>query len=105
VGNVAGALVCLGDMPRVTAHHLARIIVAFESAGDEGAVVVPTCERKRGNPVLWGRRRFTEIAELTGDVGARTIIERNADRVTWVAIDDPAILLDVDTPEALEKLR
>jgi molybdenum cofactor cytidylyltransferase len=92
-------------MPRVTADHLATLIAAFEVASDEGAVVVPTCERKRGNPVLWGRRRFAEIAALTGDVGARGIIERNADRVTWVAIDDPAILVDVDTPEALEKLR
>lgn len=105
VGDVAGALVCLGDMPRVTAAHLARLIAAFEVASDEGAVIVPTCERKRGNPVLWGRRRFGEIATLTGDVGARGIIERNADRVTWLAIDDPAILVDVDTPEALAKLR
>lgn len=105
VGDVAGALVCLGDMPRVTADHLSLIIGAFEAASDEGAVVVPTCERKRGNPVLWGRRRFAEIHALEGDVGARGIIERNADRVTWLAVDDPAILVDVDTPDALEELR
>ena len=105
VGDVAGALVCLGDMPRVTADHLARLIGAFAAASDEGAIVVPTCERKRGNPVLWGRRRFAEIGALSGDVGARALIERNADRVTWVAVDDPAILIDVDTPDALDKLR
>ncbi len=105
VGDVAGALVCLADMPRVTADHLAALVAAFEQASDRGAIVVPTCERKRGNPVLWGRRRFPEILALEGDVGARALIEKNADRVVWVPIDDPAILLDVDTPDALAKLR
>lgn len=105
VGDVAGALVCLGDMPRVTHAHLDALIAAFESAHDDGAIVVPTCERKRGNPVLWGRRHFADIAALTGDVGARALIEQASASVVWVPLDDPAILVDVDTPEALSSLR
>ena len=98
------ALVCLGDMPRLAAHHLDAVIAAGRAAGD-AAIVVPTCERKRGNPVLWPRRYFDAIAELTGDVGARALIERHADAVHTVALDDPAILVDVDTPAALAALR
>ena len=105
VGDAAGAIVCLGDMPRVTTQHLDTLLAAFEAAHDEGAIVVPTCERKRGNPVLWGRRHFAEIAALSGDVGARALIERASTSVHWVPIDDPAILVDVDTPEALRSLR
>src|SRR5262249_31257782 len=97
-------LICLGDMPLVTAAHLDALIAAFTAAGD-AAIVVPTCERKRGNPVLWPRRYFAEVSALTGDVGARSVIERHADRVHLVALDDPAILADVDTPEALAVLR
>jgi len=105
VPDAAGALICLGDMPRVTVDHLAAVIAAFDAADDDGAIVVPTCDRKRGNPVLWGRRRFAEIAALTGDVGARALIERYPESVHWVPIDDPAILIDVDTPDALARLR
>jgi len=105
IPDAAGALICLGDMPRITPGHLAALIAAFESAADAGAIIVPTCDRKRGNPVLLGRRRFAEIADLDGDVGARTLIERHTASVRWLALDDPAILLDVDTPDALQRLR
>ena len=104
VGEVDGALVCLGDMPRLTAAHLDAVIAAYR-AGEPTEIVVPTCDRKRGNPVLWPRRYFAEIAGLTGDVGARALIDRHAEHVRLVAIDDPAILLDVDTPDALAELR
>ncbi|MGE5180843.1 MAG: nucleotidyltransferase family protein, partial [Acidobacteriota bacterium] len=80
------------------------LIDAFAGAHDERAIVVPTCERKRGNPVVWGRHHFAEIRELAGDVGARAILERHANDVRTVALDDPAILFDVDTPEALAAL-
>ncbi len=98
------ALVLHGDMPLVTGAHLDAIVSSFGSASRD-AIVVPTCERKRGNPVLWPRRFFDEIAALTGDVGARALLDRHADEIELVALDDPAILTDVDTPEALSALR
>ncbi|TMQ03701.1 MAG: 4-diphosphocytidyl-2C-methyl-D-erythritol kinase [Deltaproteobacteria bacterium] len=103
-GAVRAALVCLGDMPRLEARHLDAVIEAFR-AGDPDEIIVPTADRKRGNPVLWPHRYFAEIAELTGDVGARALIDRHADQVRLLAIDDPAILVDVDTPAALAELR
>jgi molybdenum cofactor cytidylyltransferase len=42
---------------------------------------------------------------LRGDVGARALIDRHADHVRLVAVDDSAILVDVDTPAALAELR
>jgi molybdenum cofactor cytidylyltransferase len=105
VSDAAGAIVCLGDMPRVTAAHLDALIDAFDDAHAADAIVVPTCERKRGNPVVWGRGHFAAIGELAGDVGARALIEQHPGDVRAVALDDPAILVDVDTPEALAALR
>src|SRR5262249_51355119 len=75
-GPVAGALICLGDMPRLEARHLDAVIDAYRS-GDPDEIIVPTCDRKRGNPVLWPHSYFAEIAELTGDVGARALIDRH----------------------------
>jgi molybdenum cofactor cytidylyltransferase len=103
-GAVAGALICLGDMPKLESRHLDAVIDAHRS-GDPDEIIVPTCDRKRGNPVLWPQSYFAEIAELTGDVGARALIDRHAEQVRLLAIDDPAILVDIDTPAALAALR
>ena len=99
-----GALVCLGDMPLVTGRHIDRLIAAFNPL--EGrAIIVPTRRGKRGNPVLWARRFFAEMAKIAGDVGARHLIGEHAELVAEVEMDDDAILVDIDTPEALEALR
>ena len=45
------------------------------------------------------------MAELAGDVGARHLIGEHADLVCEVAMPDDAVLLDIDTPEALALLR
>lgn len=100
---VAGALICLADMPRVTSTHLDRLIAAFDPVA--APIVVPTCQRKRGNPVLWARRYFSELRQLRGDVGARGLLEQHAEQVAFLALEDPAILLDIDTPQALAALR
>jgi molybdenum cofactor cytidylyltransferase len=102
-GTIAGALICLGDMPLVTPAVLDRLIAAFDP--DEGrAICVPTWNGKRGNPVLWARRFFPEMAELAGDVGAKHLIGEHADLVADVAMPDDAVLTDIDTPEALAAL-
>ncbi len=99
-----GALVMLGDMPRVKPGHLDRLIAAFNPV--EGrAICVPTMAGKRGNPVLWARRFFAEMREVAGDVGARHLIGEYAEMVAEVAVDDDAIFVDIDTPEALAELR
>ena len=94
-----GALVCLGDMPLVTPAHLDRLIAAFNPV--EGRLVcVPTYDGKRGNPVLWARQFFAEMQALAGDVGARGLLERHAEALCEVAMNDAGVLLDVDTPDA-----
>jgi molybdenum cofactor cytidylyltransferase len=98
-----GAIVCLGDMPQVRAALIDRMIAAFDPA--RGAlVVVPTIEGKRGNPVLWSRRFFPELAALEGDVGARHLIGAYGEALTEVPAD-AAALIDIDTPEALSALK
>lgn len=98
--EVDGVVVCLGDMPDVTADHVRRLIDAF--APEEGRdICVPTFNGKRGNPVLWARRYFDDIAGVAGDVGARHLIGEHADSVAEVAMSDGGVLLDLDTPEAL----
>jgi molybdenum cofactor cytidylyltransferase len=99
-----GALVLLGDMPQITGAHLDRLIAAF-AAEPGAAIVVPTREGRRGNPVLWPRARFAEMLQLEGDAGAKRLMAAHASRVREVELDTDAIFADVDTPEALAKVR
>ena len=81
-----GAIVCLGDMPQVSATLIDSLIAAFDP--ERGAlVVIPTIEGKRGNPVLWSRRFFPDLAAVEGDVGARHLIGGYAEAVAEVPVD------------------
>jgi molybdenum cofactor cytidylyltransferase len=99
--DVDGAVVCLGDMPRVAPRTIDRLLAAFNPA--EGrAICVPTRNGKRGNPVLWARRFFPEMQEIAGDVGARHLIGAYPEAVAEIEMDeDDGVLIDIDTPEAL----
>jgi molybdenum cofactor cytidylyltransferase len=102
--DLDGALICLGDMPLISGRHIDRLIAAFNPI--EGrAIIVPTRRGKRGNPVLWSKRFFPEMAELAGDVGAKHLIGKHAELVAEVEMDDDAVLVDIDTPDALEAVR
>lgn len=102
--DVDAAIICLGDMPQVDAGLIDRLIAAFDP--EKGAlVVVPTIEGKRGNPVLWSRRFFSDLMALEGDVGARHLIARYPEAVVEVPVTGKAALVDVDTPEALAAVK
>jgi molybdenum cofactor cytidylyltransferase len=102
--GIDGVLVCLGDMPRVTPDQLDRLIAAFNPV--EGrAICVPTVQGKRGNPVLFARRFFAEMESVSGDVGARHLIGESPELVREVDMADGGVLLDIDTPQALEQVR
>lgn len=93
-------IVLLGDMPRIEAETLEELVSAYR-ASSSALIVMATANGKRGNPVLWDRRYFGALTNLSGDVGARHIIAENPGFVTEVEIGSAA-RLDLDTPEALQ---
>ncbi len=101
--DVDGVLVCLGDMPRVTADAIDQLITAFDPSRDR-CICVPVFDGKRGNPVLWARRFFTEMQAVAGDVGARHLIGEYEDQVVEVDMTEDGVLIDVDSPDALAAL-
>lgn len=98
-----GALVMLGDMPEVSPNLLNRMIAAF-SPLDGRSICVAVHQGKRGNPVLWSRAFFGEMAAVTGDTGAKTLLVANEEQLCEIETG-AAVLRDVDTPEALAQLR
>lgn len=99
-----GAVVSLGDMPNVTPQVIERLVGAHRDR-PEALAVVPTLFGQRGNPVLLTREIFAAVSLLSGDRGARRLLDEAGERVAEVAFEDPAIAIDVDTPEALRALQ
>ena len=96
-----GVLVALGDMPLVDSAVMARLLAAFDP--EEGrAIVQPTFRGKQGNPVLWGREFLPEMMAITGDVGARQLVGKHADRLIEVEVADDGVLRDFDTVDSLK---
>jgi molybdenum cofactor cytidylyltransferase len=99
--NADGAVICLGDMPLISAHLIDRLIESF--APDHGNLIaVPVSDGRRGNPVLWSRRFFNELMTLDGDIGARHLIAKHSEAVAEVPVEGHGAFLDIDTPQALE---
>jgi molybdenum cofactor cytidylyltransferase len=102
--DIDGAVVLLGDMPRITAGEIDKLIAHFNPV--EGrAIVVPTRKGKRGNPVLLGRQMFLELTRVEGDSGAREVIAAHPDLVAETEMDNDGVLTDIDTPQALAKFK
>jgi molybdenum cofactor cytidylyltransferase len=99
-----GAVICLGDMPLISADLIDRLIEEF--APDRGNLIaVPVSNGRRGNPVLWSRRFFSELMALDGDIGARHLIEKHREAVVEIPVEGHGAFLDIDTPQALEAAR
>ncbi|MCE9660817.1 MAG: nucleotidyltransferase family protein [Burkholderiales bacterium] len=97
--HAAGWLILPGDMPLVQPSTL----VAVARLLDHHAVVYAQHRGKRGHPVGFGPELYSELVALSGDEGARRLIARYP--AFGVELDDPGILIDIDTEDDLESAR
>lgn len=89
-------LLCLGDMPLIQAttyHEVAQ------ACAHQSAIVQPTYQGRPGHPVAFGSTYYDALLTLSGDRGARSLLQAVASNVRQIAVSDPGIHLDVDTPE------
>ncbi len=96
-------IVCLGDMPHLTADVIDSLLDAFLQTSDRD-IFIPTHGGQRGNPVLISREFFDALLKLEGDKGARELVRDHPQRVQEVPVESDGILQDYDTAEALKRL-
>jgi len=97
------------DLPHVRVNTVDRLLEAFRLAGGaagKAPAVVPTFAERRGHPVLWGSALFDELmtSEAATRHGARAVLHAHAAEIASVAVDDPAVIDDLNTPEDYERL-
>lgn len=96
-----GVLIALGDMPAVTVGTIRTLVHAYRvGAGD---ALAAAHEGRRGNPVLFDERYFSDLTDVNGDVGGRSVL-LNGDRSAFVETGDPCVHRDVDTPDDLDAI-
>jgi molybdenum cofactor cytidylyltransferase len=95
-----GAMLFLVDHPVFRVATVEGLVSGISA----GAIVLPVCEGRRGHPVLFARAVFEEILNLGNHQGANIVVRRDPARVVEVPVDDPGVLLDIDTPDAFERL-
>jgi molybdenum cofactor cytidylyltransferase len=90
---VLGWVVALGDMPFVNRHTMMQLAQAVRAGAQ---VAVPVYMGQRGNPVAFSASCFAQLLALSGDEGARSVLQNL--QVQRIAVDDPGVVRDVDTP-------
>jgi CTP:molybdopterin cytidylyltransferase MocA len=97
--RVGGIVVLPVDHPLVTAGTVRALIAA---AADPGAqIVLPTHGGRTGHPVFFAASLFPELMSPDLSEGARTVVRSDPDRVRVVAVENPGVLANLDTPEDL----
>ena len=100
----AGAFLVLGDMPFIAAATFKALRDQLEAAPSKLGLV-PVVEGEWAHPVGVRRVLFDAIMNRSGDQGGRAVLKAHqADLILWPS-EDPGLLFDVDTPEALQKAR
>ena len=92
------AMFLLVDQPGITSNAIDALLALSTPAN----VVAPLVDGRRGNPTIFGRRWFPELAQCSGDSGGRGIIDAHPDAL--VLVETKADLRDVDTPQDLAAL-
>jgi molybdenum cofactor cytidylyltransferase len=100
--SVDSVLIALGDQPLLAPSIIPALLAARRTSPK--LIVAPRYRDGQGNPVVFKREIFPELLRLTGDQGARSIIQKEPTRVEWVELDLP-MPPDVDTPDDYEKIR
>ena len=93
-----GVLIFLGDMPDIPEEIPPKLVRALLAGAPAAA---PSLAGRRGHPVGVTRSQFPALTALSGDEGARRVLEGLGEAVALVETDDPGVLADVDTPADL----
>ncbi len=100
-------IVALADQPLIDEQDIVALIGAFKKRGD-ASMVVPRVsgadgQARPGNPVIFEAALRDEWLSGAADLACRAWRETRPGRVRWFDTDNQRYVLDIDTPEDLER--
>jgi len=91
--NAGGWVIALGDMPRIRPGTIRLVVQALQEGA---AMAAPVYRGARGHPVGFGSQFGSELMALSGDSGARAVLECHKEKIRLIDCDDPGVLHDID---------
>ena len=99
--SLDGVMVFLIDHPMIHHRLINRLLDAFSE--NDSPIVIPSFSRRRGHPMIFGADVFGELLSEPLEEGAVSVVRKHEHQILHLEVDDPGVLVDIDTPEAYEK--
>lgn len=100
--TAAAYMIVLGDQPLISPEIVSRLLEEFARSP---GIVTPVHKGRRGHPVIFPADYRAELEAVTGDAGARTVVEAHPEAVRYVAVDSPAVVTGIDTETDYRRYR
>jgi molybdenum cofactor cytidylyltransferase len=92
-------MITLIDRPPVNANTVQILRCAFEDASCDVWAVVPEFSGRHGHPYIAGRELIEAFLRAPATSNAREVEHQHQAHIEYVAVDDPFVALNVNTPE------
>jgi molybdenum cofactor cytidylyltransferase len=93
------AMITLVDRPPVSRATIQLLREAFEASPSDIWAVVPQFSGKHGHPYLVGRELIELFLQAAPTASAREIEHSHQHRIRYVAVDEPSVILNINTPD------
>jgi molybdenum cofactor cytidylyltransferase len=87
------------DLPLVRS----ETVIALIKTAPKNPITVPVYHGKKGHPVIYGAEAITKILSMEPTHTGKDLFEFFKDRISLINVEDPAVLIDIDTPEDYER--
>ncbi len=94
-------LVALGDQPKMQENTVLAILQKY--AETQAPLIVPSYQMHRGHPWLVARPLWDDILAMHAPQTPRDFLNAQANNITYVNLDTPTVLEDIDTPDEYDK--
>jgi molybdenum cofactor cytidylyltransferase len=98
--RASGVMVILADQPWLTSKIIDFLLAEF--CKDASRIVLPSINGRRTTPVIFPARFYSELMQVTGDIGGRSVLNKHPDSIVAVEMGNCYDDLDVDTPQDYE---
>jgi CTP:molybdopterin cytidylyltransferase MocA len=101
--QVSGIMLVLGDQPVVRPQTLGQLRDLWSTS--KAPIVIPTYAGRRGHPLILASALVSEIQALAPAQTLRDLVHRHLDAALQQPVDDPGVIVDVDTPDDYQRMQ